>query len=499
MIDAFGPVEGETAWMQFQSLPDSVKQQMLSQADALPDPSQAKILMNAINSSANSLMRNALSPDAPTINVDFAKDLAQSRLRNSDDYQSTLTAADADRMRDAISEANLWLDSSMAFEPASGETAAWTRDMWIDNTLPGWAKIATPVVDKVCQSLGAVFAERFGNSFDGEIQGVFAGPVSIPIPDDMKSPAVIMRMVGALSFSLQLGSIAGSMASEVRGSYDQGLPIGDNPAGAIIVQNAKAYAGELDIEEREMFTFLALIEIAHARLYSSAQWLPSRFETLIYKYSRSITVDLDSMEEQLRDASSMDPESISGAVNLSNVAAQNTPEQQEVLASIERLLALVEGWVDCVVWRAGMAHLPHLDQLLEMRRRERVEGGPAEQTLESLIGLHVHPKTMREAQKVWDTLTADGIETRDAHWNHPDLLPDIPSDGGDGKPAQTKPKTSVDWDAELDKLLNGDEGNNHNGASDGGDSDTGGDGTDDGGDGTGGDTGTPRNPFGPLD
>ena len=27
---------------------------------------------------------------------------------------------------------------------------------------------------------------------------------------------------------------------------------------------------------------------------------------------------------------------------------------------LESLLAMVEGWVDCVVWRAGMAHLPHI-------------------------------------------------------------------------------------------------------------------------------------------
>lgn len=53
----------------------------------------------------------------------------------------------------------------------------------------------------------------------------------------------------------------------------------------------------------------------------------------------------------------------------------DTPEQREAMASIESLLALVEGWVDCVVWRAGMAHLPHIEQLTEMARRERATGG----------------------------------------------------------------------------------------------------------------------------
>ena len=42
---------------------------------------------------------------------------------------------------------------------------------------------------------------------------------------------------------------------------------------------------------------------------------------------------------------------------------------------MENLLALVEGWVDAVVWRAGMAHIPHIEQLREMLRRERAIGG----------------------------------------------------------------------------------------------------------------------------
>ena len=133
-----------------------------------------------------------------------------------------------------------------------------------------------------------------------------------------------------------------------------------------------------------------------------------------------------------------------------------------------------------------------------MRRRERVEGGPAEQTLESLLGLHVHPRTMRQAAHVWEQLTAQGIDDRDAHWRHPDCLPQIPAadgaagatDGTDGTDkgtasrddaavaddspatavrsdaaagdaastqsndnAAASPAHSIDWDAELAKLL----------------------------------------------
>ncbi|MCF8884044.1 zinc-dependent metalloprotease, partial [Erythrobacter sp. SN021] len=61
------------------------------------------------------------------------------------------------------------------------------------------------------------------------------------------------------------------------------------------------------IPESEVLSFLALQEMAHARLYASVPWLMPRFEALIGKYARGISIDLDAMEEQLRDATSMDP------------------------------------------------------------------------------------------------------------------------------------------------------------------------------------------------
>ena len=138
------------------------------------------------------------------------------------------------------------------------------------------------------------------------------------------------------------------------------------------------------------------------------------------------------MEEQIRDAQSVDPDSMADAVNITKVAFPDTPEQQQAMKSLENLLALVEGWVDTVVWRAGMAHIPHIEQLREMLRRERAIGGPAERTFESLIGLQLRPKRMREAAALWDNICAtEGAQARDAKWSHPDLLPQLPNDDDD--------------------------------------------------------------------
>ena len=142
-------------------------------------------------------------------------------------------------------------------------------------------------------------------------------------------------------------------------------------------------------------------------------------------------------------------------------------------------------------WRAGISHLPHLDQLREMMRRERATGGPAERTFESLLGLELRPRRMREATALWERIGAtEGAEARDAKWGHPDLLPVLPADdaagmagaidagaassagsddaatpaaGADASATGAGDGLTVDWDAELSRLLDVESGDGDDG------------------------------------
>ncbi|KAB7785713.1 zinc-dependent metalloprotease [Bifidobacterium cebidarum] len=557
LIKCFGPIQGEMAWQQISQLPEEIREQLMSQDPSrLPDPSEVQQMMAAFTAGGlNTMSDMQRTVEEGPINVKLAKSIALQQA-NASGSDSSVSAVDGDAARRAMSEANLWLDTACEFNPAPGEPDVLTRAAWVEGTIDQWAKFAAPVAESMNDALASVISERLGGMLgdgEGEIAGMFAGPVPIPIPDGMKDPAQLMKLLGNTSFAMQLGHAAGNLSHEVHGSFDQGIALLKNPAGGLIAQNATEYAAMLNgqapgdaratdasdsvtgnpigftsaqapaaggtsdstdtanaqdaelnaqfeaafadfnatekIPEAEVLSFLALQEMAHARLYASVPWLMPRFEALIGKYARGISIDLDAMEEQLRDAASMDPESISGAVNLTKVGIPDTPEQREALASLESLLAMVEGWVDCVVWRAGMAHLPHIEQLREMMRRERAMGGPAERTFESLLGLQLRPKRMREAAGLWEMITAaEGAEGRDAKWSHPDLLPSLPSDAPagpqssnttasdasdasrdahPGHPAADGKTSDIDWDAELSKLLDeGDDGSSDGGTSD---------------------------------
>lgn len=426
LIECFGPIQGEEAWKQLDQLPFELREQLLNQnPDKLPKPDEVRGMMQAFSAGG---LNNPYEMEATLEEGPINRKLAQSiALQHANGDQGNVNADVADATRRALSQANLWLDITCNFNPAPGTPEVLSRADWVEKTLEAWVKFANPVAKSVNEALTSVIEERFRDVDDAEVKGLFAGVVPIPLPEGMNNPAQLMKLLGNTSFAMQLGQAAGALSHEVHGSFDQGLALLQNPAGGLIPYNCIEYAKVWELDITEVMNYLALREAAHARLFASAPWLMPRFEALIIKYANGISIDLEAMEEQLRDVETMNPEAISGAVNLQNIGSNDSEEQRQALHSLETLLALVEGWVDCVTWQSGMAHIVHIEQLREMMRRERAAGGPAEVTFESLLGLHLRPRRMREASQLWEKLTRErGIEERDSLWSHPDLLPTLP-------------------------------------------------------------------------
>lgn len=426
LIECFGPIQGEEAWKQLDQLPFELREQLLNQnPDKLPKPDEVRGMMQAFSAGG---LNNPYEMEATLEEGPINRKLAQSiALQHANGDQGNVNADVADATRRALSQANLWLDITCNFNPAPGTPEVLSRADWVEKTLEAWVKFANPVAKSVNEALTSVIEERFRDVDDAEVKGLFAGVVPIPLPEGMNNPAQLMKLLGNTSFAMQLGQAAGALSHEVHGSFDQGLALLQNPAGGLIPYNCIEYAKVWELDITEVMNYLALREAAHARLFASVPWLMPRFEALIIKYANGISIDLEAMEEQLRDVETMNPEAISGAVNLQNIGSNDSEEQRQALHSLETLLALVEGWVDCVTWQSGMAHIVHIEQLREMMRRERAAGGPAEVTFESLLGLHLRPRRMREASQLWEKLTRErGIEERDSLWSHPDLLPTLP-------------------------------------------------------------------------
>ena len=222
LIDCFGPIQGEMAWNQLSNMPEAVRDQLMSQdPSTLPKPEEVKSMMQAFTAGGlNTMGDMQQAVEQGPINIKLAKSLALQQA-NGAGSDSSVNAETGEIARRAISEANLWLDTACEFNPAQGETQLLTRAGWVEDTIDAWAQFASPVAESMNDALASILSQRFG---DGEIQteisGVFAGPIEIPIPDEMKNPAKLMGFVGNTSFAMQLGRAAGDLRSGHRAAEE---------------------------------------------------------------------------------------------------------------------------------------------------------------------------------------------------------------------------------------------------------------------------------------
>ena len=387
----------------------------------------------------------ATSGDDP-VNWEMAHDLARQQAAAGGD--PALSPGRVKDVRDALSVAELWLDAATDLPPATGTAHAWSRAEWVEATLPTWRTLTEPVA----ASLSAALADALGPAI-GELGDGLPGGLPPGLPPGMADPAQLLRGLGSAVFGLQVGQAAGTLAREVFGTTDIGLPLLERPAPALVAANVDAFAEGLDVPVEEVRLYLALREAAANRLFAHVPWLRAHLLDAVAEYARGIAIDVEQLEDAVSSIDPSDPAALQEALSGGVFAPQTTPAQQAALARLEHALALVEGWVDEVATTAATPHLPHSVPLREMVRRRRAAGGPAEQTFASLVGLELRPRRLRDAATVWAHLTTTrGAAGRDAVWEHPDLVP-TPADLDDPQGYDARRRAAVDESADLDRAL----------------------------------------------
>ncbi|MHB9758951.1 zinc-dependent metalloprotease [Streptomyces sp. BYX5S] len=348
-----------------------------------------------------------LSYEGGPVNWDMAKDIARQTVsQGTQDGVKDTSVGPAERtaVEDAVRLADLWLDDATSLPSGAHSSVAWSRAEWVEATLPVWKELVDPVAERVGMAMGDVLPE--------EMQAM-AGPL-----------IGMMRSMGGAMFGQQIGQAIGVLAGEVVGSTDIGLPL--TPAGkaALLPLNVEAFGKDLGVPQEEVRLYLALREAAHQRLFSHVPWLRSHLFGAVEGYARGIKVDTTKLEDVVGQFDPQNPEQIQEALQQGMFQPEDTPEQKAALARLETALALVEGWVDAVVHAAAKPRLSSADALRETLRRRRATGGPAEQTFATLIGLELRPRRLRDASRLWASLTdARGVDGRDGLWAHPDMLP----------------------------------------------------------------------------
>ncbi|MGW9628474.1 zinc-dependent metalloprotease [Microbacterium sp. NPDC055521] len=320
-----------------------------------------------------------------------------------------LGIADGSRasLADAFGLANLWLGEATTISELASAPQAMTRGEWIEKTLPVWKEIADPVSTSIADALTGALETQVPPEMQSMVQG--AGQ--------------LMRGLGASLFAAQFGQVLGRLSLEVVSGGDVGIPVLPAGTAAVIPQNIADFGEGLEIPEDQIALYLAVRELAYARLYRHAKWLHLHVLSQITDFARGVTVDVEVLDDLASRLDPTNPEELRAAIEGGALLPAQTDAQREALARLENLIATIDGWVD-VVTEEATSRLPDGPRLAEAARRRRAVGGPAEDALGALVGLKLRPRRLREASAMWRSVTdAVGIAQRDALWDYPDIMP----------------------------------------------------------------------------
>jgi putative hydrolase len=359
-------------------------------------------------------LQNALQSSGEGINWGLALEQAKSLAS-----RSTVVSLPAERsqLEQAFHVASLWLAEATDISELTVEPRLISRTEWVTATMPIWIQLAEPVASSIADSLTEVLAEQAPEEMTDMIAGA----------------SQLMRNVGGTLFAMQLGQVVGQLASEVVSGGDIGIPLlgtlgstdhsESEQQAAMIPQNVAAFASGLDVPVDQVQLYLAVRELAHARLFRHAKWLRLQLMTSITEFAHGIRIDTSRLEELASDFDPANPEELRAAMTSGALIPPKSDEQLAALGRLETTLALIEGWVDVVTAQAT-SRLPSSVAIAETVRRRRASGGPAESAFATLVGLELRPRRLREAAAMWQQVTdAVGADARDDLWSHPDLVP----------------------------------------------------------------------------
>lgn len=376
----------------------SIDPSQLAGAAGLPsDPASISALMNQL--------QGALRGGGDgSINWDAALKQGQERAAQG---QLDVTQTERAALDQAFHIASLWLDEVISVAELTAPPRLMTRKEWVTATMPLWTQLAEPVATSISDSLTRVLTDQAPE----ELKGMMAGA------------GQVMRSIGGTLFAMQLGQVVGQLASEVVSGGDVGIPLLSDQQAALLPQNVAAFGEGLDVPADQVQIYLAVRELAHARLFRHSRWLRLHLISSITDFARGIHIDSSRLEQLADGFDPANPEELRAAMVDGSLIPPKSEAQLAALARLETMLALIEGWVDVVTLEAT-SRLPRADAIAETVKRRRASGGPAESAFATLVGLELRPRRLREAAAMWQAVTdAVGNEKRDELWAHPDLLP----------------------------------------------------------------------------
>jgi putative hydrolase len=234
-----------------------------------------------------------------------------------------------------------------------------------------------PVLEALATRLGGVMRATGGEPRPGERHEGGADPFG-----------GLLGMMAPVLLGLQAGSMVGYLAQHALGRYDLPLPTSDEPSLCFVVTNVNAFEDAWSLSRDDLRFYLAVHEVVHAA-ERSVPWVRERIVRLATEYVSAYELDSEAFESRFGSIDPNDPSALSSLADDPEalLGALQSPQQREVLARLQSLTTVLEGYADGVLERVGRRMISSFAQVHEAMQRHRVERGEAERFVDMFLGI----------------------------------------------------------------------------------------------------------------
>jgi putative hydrolase len=235
----------------------------------------------------------------------------------------------------------------------------------------------------------------------------------------------MLRPLGPALMGMQMGAMVGTLSQRVLGQFDIGLPVAEHGDISYVVPNIEAFATDHDLDPRQVRLWVALHEVLHHIQFAQA-WVRPHLNELIRRYVEAMDIDFGALTEKLSDF--QDPSKMQDLLADGNglQGLLSGDDGDNHAAELQAFMAVMEGYGDYVIDRAGADLLPQLARMKDAMRSRHAETAEGEHAIGQMLGMSFGPGDFGLGARFCDDVANRwGEDTLMRLWEGPQNLPTL--------------------------------------------------------------------------
>ena len=227
--------------------------------------------------------------------------------------------------------------------------------------------------------------------------------------------------------SIQVGIIMGYLARNVLGQFDLSLPEPEKGGKLYVVEpNVRRVELQMALDAREFRQWITLHEVTHSYEFHCNSWLRDHLSDSMQEYLKTIDWRGLSRPDFFRGLGRRNPGTDDALRAGGLISIISTPEQREILARLQAIMCVLEGYSNHVMDQVGKELLSTYGVMKERFERRREMKSGAEKLFQRLIGIDLKLEQYKLGQQFVDAVVnAEGVAFLNRVWESPDAMPSI--------------------------------------------------------------------------